>query len=127
MADLVHDLDNTSKVVNQPKAIYAGDSYSDQPLFLVTNDAIIAAASKTQGIIITEDFGVTLSGKISFRSNPDQMSFGFGYWRLNPLVLSCLPSTSATPIPMLVRSTPELLQSASALSDSLSILDDNGL
>lgn len=127
MGDLLYDLDNASQVDNQPKAIYSGDSYSGQPVIAVLEEGVYLAGSKTQVISITEEFGIRLAGKISLGANPDSISIAGGYWRLNPLLLSCLPSTSATPIPVLVRSQPELLQNADALTNCLSILGSNGL
>lgn len=43
---------------------------------------------------------------------PENISFGCGYWRLNPLVLTCIGSSSAMPIPMLVYGSPRILSAA---------------
>lgn len=56
---------------------------------------------------------------------PDQISIGGGYWRLNPLLLSCVPSTTPTPVPVLVKSTPELLRHASAVASARGYLVAN--
>lgn len=103
----------------QPKVIYAGDSWNGQPYVSVEEDSISVSASKLSGISMSEKFGVTIGGRMSFSAMPDQISIGGGYWRLNPLLLSCVASTTPTPIPVLVKATPRLL---SAKSDSESVL-----
>jgi hypothetical protein len=121
------DIDNTSKVSNPPKSIYAGDVFGDQPSLTVTDDGIYIAGSKTSVISVTEKYGVQLTGNISFSANPQQIYLAGGYWTLNPLLLSCLPSSSATPIPTLIKSTPLILSSQSGLTSCLSNLGSNGL
>lgn len=123
----VFDVDNQSKVDNPPKTLYAGDIFAGQPNITVTDDGIFIAASKTQVIAITEKFGIHMTGDISLSANPNQIYLGGGYWTLNPLLLSCLPSTSATPIPVLVKSSPLILNSQDSMSDCLSFLGTNGL
>jgi len=61
----------------------------------------------------------------SFGHTPDQISFGGGYWRFNPLLLACLPSTTPTPIPTLVKDTPNLLDGADGLSSVMDFLTSN--
>ncbi len=56
---------------------------------------------------------------------PGQISIAGGYWRLNPMLLSCVPSTTPTPIPVLIRSTPELLQAKDAIGQALAFLMAN--
>ena len=63
-----------------------------------------------------------LSGQLSLSASPDQISFGGGYWRFNPLLLTCLPSTTPTPIPTLVKDTPNLFNGVTDLASSLSFL-----
>ena len=36
---LIHDLENTSDAALQPKALYAGDVYQNQPVVVVTEEA----------------------------------------------------------------------------------------
>jgi hypothetical protein len=125
--DFIFDLDNVSKEPNQPKSIYAGDVYGGQPSVTVTNDGIWLAGSKTSVINITDEYGVHLTGNISLSANPNQISIAGGYWVFNPMIVSCIPSTSATPIPVLVRSTPHLLKSQNSLTSAFSSLGSNGL
>lgn len=111
------DLENSSGDLNQPKVIYAGDAYQGQSYIVVTDEGIILVGDKNNVINISPDFGVLLAGKLSLSAMPDQISIGGGYWRFNPLLTSCVPSTTPTPIPTLVQATPELLRSSSSISD----------
>jgi hypothetical protein len=104
----------------QPKIVYAGDVWNGQPYIGVQQNSIAIYGSKPNGIVVTDKFGTTISGPISFSTMPDQIAIGGGYWRLNPLLLSCIPSTTATPVPVLVPSTPQLLSASTDLSNAQS-------
>jgi hypothetical protein len=119
---LVLDLENAAGARNQPKVLFAGDAYQGQPYVYVDGDQIILVGDKTNVINVSPDFGVLLSGKISFSAMPDQIALGGGYFRFNPMLTSLVPSTTPTPIPTLVAATPDLLRSASAISDCESML-----
>lgn len=109
----------------QTKVLYAGDEWEGQPYVAVEEDSIIISASKTSGIAMSDKFGVTIGGPISLSTMPDQIAMGGGYWRLNPLLLSCVPSTTPTPIPVLVKSTPRLLSAKDDVSGSRDMLIAN--
>lgn len=104
----------------QPKVIYAGDVWNNQPYVAIQQNSINLYGSQPNGIVITDKFGTTISGPISFSTMPDQIAMGGGYWRFNPLLLSSIPSTTATPVPVLVASTPQILASQSDLSNARS-------
>jgi hypothetical protein len=104
----------------QPKVVYAGDVWNGQPYVSVQQNSIAIYGSKPNGIVVTDKFGTTFSGPVSFSTMPDQIALGGGYWRLNPLLLSSIPSTTATPIPVLVPSTPQLLSASMDLSSAQS-------
>ena len=123
----IFDVDNQAKSANPPKMMYAGDILAGQPSVTVTDDGVYLAGSKTNVINVTENYGVYMTGNISLSANPSQIFIGGGYWSFNPLLLSCLPSTSATPIPVLVRTNPPILNSQSSVSDCLSFMSSNGL
>jgi hypothetical protein len=122
---LVLDLENAAGDLNQSKVVYAGDAFQSQPYIVVTQDQIILVGDKTNAINVSPEFGILLSGKLSLSAMPDQISIGGGYWRFNPLLTSCVPSTTPTPIPTLVQATPELLRSSSSISDCESDLLSN--
>jgi hypothetical protein len=117
-----HDLDNQDNSL-QPKAIYAGDVWNGQPALIATDEDIILAADPTDAVIdLCAEFGVLISGKISLSATPDQITIGGGYWALNPLLTTCMPSTTPTPIPVLVKTTPPLLDAADDLQSAFSEL-----
>ena len=111
---------------SSPKLIYAGniplgDSSTGigQPYIVVAEDymSLVGSASKVVGV--SPIYGISLQGPTSIGANPDQISIGGGYWRINPLVLTTLPSTSATPVPWLVKATPALLQGKDSLASAV--------
>ena len=123
---LVYDLENQDGTYElQPKSLYAGDSYQGQPSVAVTEDEIILVGDSNNVIRVDPDFGVLLSGNLSLSAMPQQVSFGGGYYRLNPLLLTCLPSTTPTPIPTLVKDTPNLLTGSDTLASCMSFLTSN--
>jgi hypothetical protein len=113
-----------------PKVIYAGNepAGSDtigQPYVLVSQDYVALVGDASKVISVSPEFGVGLSGPISFSALPDQISVGGGYWRINPLVLTTLPSTTVTPVPWLVPATPRLLQAQPEVTDAVSYAESN--
>ena len=116
MTTLAHDIENAAGVPLQPKTVYAGDVYQGQPCVVVAQDEINIVGDENTAIHLDPIFGVLLSGKLSLSAMPDEISIGGGYWRLNPMLVSCVPSTTPTPIPVLVQSTPELFKHAKAIS-----------
>jgi hypothetical protein len=104
-SNLLHDIQNTSGVPLQPKVLYAGDVYRSQPCIVVTQDEINIVGDTNNAIHLDPSFGITIAGdKLSLSALPDNISIGGGYWRLNPMLLSCVASTTPTPIPVLVQS-----------------------
>lgn len=117
MAAPIVDLENSAGHLNQPKIVYAGDAYQGQPYILVDGDQIILVGDKQTAVNVNPEFGVLLAGKISFSAMPDQIALGGGFFRLNPMLTSLVPSTTPTPVPTLVAATPALLRSSSAVAD----------
>ncbi len=118
---LIIDTDNRQDPkALQTKVTYAGDALTTQPYIAVTQDSIhiSAGAGKSNGLTVSDQFGTTIGGKLSLSMMPDQISIGGGYWRLNPLLLSCIPSTTPTPVPVLVKDTPNLLSAKDDISSS---------
>lgn len=116
--------------VNAPKVLYAGQSMDSdsthgngQPYLFVGEDYCALVGDGRNVITVSPEFGISLTGDLSLSATPDQISIGGGYWRINPLVLSCLPSTTATPIPWLVPATPRLLQGASAIASAVTSVE----
>jgi hypothetical protein len=53
---------------------------------------------------------------MSFSEMPQNISFGGGYWRFNPLALTCIGSSAALPVPLLAYGKPQLLAGAGDIS-----------
>lgn len=77
-----------------PKYIHAGNQYQEQPHLYVDETGVALIGDRKHLIAVDPDFGVLLGGPVSLSTMPDQISFGAGYYRLNPLVLSTVPSTT---------------------------------
>lgn len=100
-----------------PKLIHAGDVYDGEPYIWVGRDRLVfcggaGGGSETleEGITIDPEFGTHIQGRMSFSAMPQQISFGGGYYRLNPLHLACIGSSAALNIPWLVWDRPEMLK-----------------
>ena len=108
-----------------PKYLHAGESYDKQPHIYLDEDGVSVVANRKNLISVDDDFGVMLAGDLSLSAMPDQISYGGGYFRMNPLTASTVPSTTPTPIPFLIKSTPKLLAGLDSLSGLLSSLQSN--
>jgi len=109
----------------QVKVLYAGDEWDGQPYVAVAEDGINLVGDKTHGIVCDNKFGTTIGGNLSLSMMPDQISIGGGYFRLNPLLLSCIPSTTPTPIPTLIKDTPNLLKAKGDVQSARDLLISN--
>jgi hypothetical protein len=125
------DLEGLADLASEltPKVIHAGSGSAGDPdlgfgqaYIALREDLISIVADLNTVISVTSLLGITLSGPISFGAMPDQISYGAGYWRINPLVLTSIPSTTATPIPWLLPSTPKLVTGQSEMDDAMSLL-----
>lgn len=114
------DLEGLIKSGLRQKVIYAGSQPEGQPYVIITADGVALVGDESNVISLNPDYGVNLSGRIALACMPEQICIGGGYWRLNPLLLSCIPSTSATPVPLLNKAQPRILQSQSGLTSALS-------
>jgi hypothetical protein len=118
-----YDLQNFNNTIDPIKVLHAGDVWNGQPCISLSDDGVKISGSLDQTISVTDKFGVYLSGQISLSATPDKILIGGGYWTLNPLLLTCIPSTSPTPIPTLVPNIPPLLQSQSDIASICSSLE----
>jgi len=103
-----------------PKVIHAGERYVGQPYQYFGDSEIRISAGRTNGITIDDLFGVTIQGPISLSEMPENISIGGGYWRINPMVLTGVASSAATPVPWLVPSDPNLVKQKKNLKKILS-------
>lgn len=86
--------------------LHAGKDATDRAFaYFDDNDIVLADPTGKIGIAIAKDFGIGIQGPLSLLQTPDEIRVA-GMWKINPLVLSALPSTVYTPIPWLRQSTP---------------------
>ena len=125
------DIEGLSDLATElaPKILHAGsisngdaDLGFGQAYLAIRQDLITLAADLNAVISVTSQLGISLSGPISFGAMPDQISYGAGYWRINPLVLTSIPSTAATPVPWLLPSTPKLVSGQDELNSAIDFL-----
>jgi hypothetical protein len=109
----------------EPKTIHAGDEFAGQPYVHVDEDGVALVGDRKHLIAVDPKFGVLLAGPVSLSAMPDQISFAGGYYRFNPLTLSTVPSTTPTPVPVLVKDTPPLLAGNDGIGDLLSGLESS--
>lgn len=126
MAELTTDIQlplfpapNTSLI---PKVLHAGEDWTGQPYVYVDESSIVLCTKPGQGVLADPVYGITLTGPIAFFESLENMKVGGGYWTINPTQLACIGSDAATPFPWLIKSTPRILTAASAVSDSVDVL-----
>jgi hypothetical protein len=76
-------------------------------------------------ISISQEFGLNLQGTMSIAAMPDQVSFAGGYLCINPVVVSTVPSTTPTPVPWLVKTTPRLFRAKNDIQSAVTLCKDN--
>lgn len=118
------DLDGRAETKGElhPKVLHAGQQYNGQPYIYIDENGIQFYGDEKKVISLSSEFGIALSGLISFAAMPEQISFGGGYWRINPQVLSCVPSTTPTPVPWLVKAEPRLTKGSKDIASSVSYM-----
>jgi len=94
---------NTS---NRNKLLYQGKTSEGRTKVILEKDAItIADAKSINGLTVTNDFGSGFVGPVSFASDIGEIRMSM-LWHLNRAMLTALPSTIYTPIPVLKESVP---------------------
>lgn len=92
---------------NKNVLIHSGDSAEFSPgIYLNDTAAVMYAPAGTSSILLSDDGGISLMGSLAIQAMPEQVRFA-GLWKINPLVITSLPSTLYTPIPWLKQSPPE--------------------
>ncbi len=86
--------------------LHAGKDASDKAFAFFDNDTIVLSdPTGNISIQIARGAGIGISGPLSLMQNPEEIRVA-GMWKLNPLVITALPSTIYTPIPWLRQSVP---------------------
>jgi hypothetical protein len=107
----------------QPKVFTAGDDNVGQPYIVVMDTAIGIIGDPNTGIIVDPNYGVSLVGNVFVTQSPGGISFGGGYWRMNPQQMSCIGSSAAAPVPFMVPSTPSILQASNGITTCMNMLE----
>ena len=81
------------------------DATNRATAFFDDNTITLCDPTRESSITIKRDFGIGIQGPVSFICSPDQIRVA-GAWKVNPLVITSLPSTIYTPIPWLRQSMP---------------------
>lgn len=82
----------------------ASDAPDAKAFISVDPDSIELCPNEHTGVRVDDD-GVKTMGKLSINSSMDNFSIG-ALWQLNPIQMSYVPSTAATPIPTFLPNNP---------------------
>lgn len=75
-------------------------------VYIDENHVVLVDPESKHSVSVNRKSGIGLQGPLSIQASPDQIRFS-ALWKINPLVLTCIPSTVYTPIPWLRQSNPE--------------------
>ena len=103
--------------------LHAGKTATDKAFaWFSENTIVISDSSGEYGVMVSDLYGTSIAGPLSILASPDQIRIA-GLWKVNPLVITSLPSTLYTPIPWLRQSIPSSSQElVNGLSDIARIL-----
>lgn len=91
---------------------------------VVADNVVRTSVNEDNSVVVAEN-GTTISGPISFVSNPNQIRVG-GLWTFNTPYQMMLPSTYATPSPVLLVNPP-VKQLTSIMKDTAVMIGMLGL
>lgn len=95
-----------SKYVNVKDDQRKVSSESGEAQILVTRDAIVIT-SKRNGFAVGPE-GSVIGGPVAFLNSPSDIRFNM-FWRFNDELLTTIPSTLYTPIPVLLYDEPPFI------------------
>lgn len=78
---------------------------SDSSAYMTVADKIIQIVAGGSCLIVGEEEGVIVGGRVGFGGTPGDIQFG-GLWKMNDMHCSTLPSTIMTPISLLTFAIP---------------------
>ena len=90
------------KKISQRRLMRVQDSLNTGVFAEATSAGIVGNADNS---MVSSDKGNAINGKLSVMAFPSDIRIG-GMWKLNPLLLSTVPSTIVTPVPVLVFDVP---------------------
>lgn len=94
-------------IKNKNILIHPGKDATDVPvLHLNTDQMVMVNPEGDASVLISREDGVSIQGPLSVQTSPEQWRVA-GLWKVNPLTLSSLPSTTYTPVPWLRQAPPK--------------------
>lgn len=104
-----------------PKLFHAGDEWlgEAQPQLLIQEDSLRMIAGLDKGISIDATFGTMIQGPCSLADMPENIRIA-SYWCFNPMLLTCIGSSAAMNIPVLVPTTPPVIEAKKGFSKIIS-------
>lgn len=95
-------------VLNNKKILlHPGELADFNPgLYMNSDIAILYDSSGKNSVMVAETDGIGLAGPLSIQTTPEQWRVA-GLWKVNPLIMSSLPSTLYTPVPWMRQSFPK--------------------
>lgn len=119
MADEVY---RTKAANSKNVLIHPGRTADDQPaLYMDKDHAVIDAPDGRASVSVQREDGVSLAGPLSIQASPELIRVA-GLWKVNPLIMSSMPSTVYTPVPWMRQSFPKTSKTLSEGIASLSKL-----
>lgn len=97
----IYDTRNSKNILVHP-----GEDADNKPGLHINQDStVIYSPEGTSTVSVNRDDGVVIGGPLSILTSPDQWRVA-GLWKVNPLIMSSLPSTIYTPVPWMRQSVP---------------------
>lgn len=92
---------------NKNILIHPTDSAENVPgLFMDSGAAVLYSPEGTSSIMVSAEDGVSIMGPLAIQTTPEQIRIA-GLWKVNPMIMTSLPSTLYTPIPWMRQSFPK--------------------
>jgi predicted nucleic acid-binding protein len=92
-------LQELSQYINVQDGNLAYRAKSGKAELLITKDKAVLSSHYKNAVVVNE-YKTTIVGPIHLSPNPSEIQIS-GYWKFNDEILTCLPSTLYTPIPVL--------------------------
>lgn len=86
--------------------IHSGKDATDVPSIYVGEDSVAIDSPTGSNSIEISEMGTGFSGPMSIQATPEEIRFG-GFWKINPMTVTAVPSSVYTPTPWVVKSPPK--------------------
>jgi hypothetical protein len=97
-------------IKNKNLTMHPGKTAQDVPcLHLNSEQAVLSNPEGESSVMVSREDGTSIQGPLSIQTSPDQWRVA-GMWKVNPLIMSSLPSTTYTPVPWMRQAPPRTPQ-----------------